>query len=80
MFAENPDFMVVWSEDTLRMFEKVCKTYGYQAVGLEHHCALFSYENLENGTLSLYGDTISGLTIYRGWMMKPDMYRKFFRY
>lgn len=50
----------------------------YQAAGLKHPCALFSYENLENGTLSLYGEKISGLTIYRGWIMKPDMYRKFY--
>ena len=50
----------------------------FQAAGLEHACALFSYEDLEAGKLSLYGDDISGLTIYRGWMMKPDMYRLFY--
>lgn len=50
----------------------------YQAAGLEHNCALFSYENLEMGKLSLYGEDISGLTIYRGWMMKPEMYRTFY--
>lgn len=44
-----------------------------------HKCALFSYEDLENGTLSLYCDEISGLTIYRGWMMKPELYRTFYR-
>ena len=47
----------------------------YQAAGLNHPCALFSYEDLEKGSLSLYGNSISGLTIYRGWMMKPDMYK-----
>ena len=47
----------------------------YQAAGLEHACALFSYEDFLTGKLSLYGESISGLTIYRGWMMKPEMYR-----
>ena len=50
----------------------------YQAAGLRHSCALFSYENLQMGKLSLYGEEISGLTIYRGWMMKPEMYRDFY--
>lgn len=43
-----------------------------------NNVALFSYEDLEQGKLSLYGDEIKGLTIYRGWMMKPDMYRTFY--
>lgn len=51
----------------------------YQAAGLEHPCALFSYEDLETGKLSLYGENISGLTIYRGWMMKPELYRTFYK-
>ena len=50
----------------------------YQAAGLEHECALFSYEDLERGKLSLYGEDISGLTVYRGWMMKPELYRSFY--
>ena len=50
----------------------------YQAAGLEHACALFSYEDLQQGKLSLYEEKISGLTIYRGWMMHPDMYRSFY--
>ena len=50
----------------------------YQAAGLEHACALFSYEDLEAGKLSLYGEDISGLTVYRGWMMKPELYRFFY--
>ena len=50
----------------------------YQAAGTDHACALFSYEDMEEGKLSLYGDDISGLTIYRGWMMKPKMYRDFY--
>ena len=50
----------------------------YQEAGLEHPCALFSYEDLEDGKLSLYGEEISGLTVYRGWMMKPEMYRDFY--
>lgn len=50
----------------------------YLAAGLEYSCALVSYEDLEQGKLSLYGEELSGLTIYRGWMMKPEMYRKFY--
>ncbi|MCD8019515.1 MAG: ATP-grasp domain-containing protein [Clostridiales bacterium] len=50
----------------------------YQEAALKHTCALFSYENLLLGKLSLYGKQISGLTIYRGWMMKPEMYRLFY--
>ncbi len=50
----------------------------YQEAGLNHACVLFSYEDLENGKLSLYGEEITGLTIYRGWMMKPEMYRTFY--
>lgn len=50
----------------------------FQVARLEHSCALFSYEDLELGKLSLYGEEISGLTIYRGWMMKPELYRAFY--
>lgn len=50
----------------------------YQSAGLKYPCALFSYEDMERGKLLLYGEEISGLTIYRGWMMKPEMYRDFY--
>ena len=50
----------------------------YQATGLDHACTLFSFEDLENGKLSLYGEDIEGLTIYRGWMMPPHMYENFY--
>ena len=50
----------------------------YQAAGLNHICALFSFEDLENGQLSLYGEDIKDLTIYRGWMMSPHMYENFY--
>lgn len=50
----------------------------YQEAGLKYSCGLFSYEDLENGKLSLYGEGLTGLTIYRGWMMKPEMYRTFY--
>lgn len=50
----------------------------YQEARLNYPCGLLSYEDLENGKLSLYGDEIGGLTIYRGWMMKPEMYETFF--
>lgn len=50
----------------------------YQEAGINHSCALFSYEDLEDGKLSLYGEEITGLTIYRGWMMKPELYQVFY--
>lgn len=50
----------------------------YQEAGKNHSCALFSYEDLEDGKLVLKGDSISGLTVYRGWMMKPELYRQFY--
>ena len=50
----------------------------YQAAGLKYARALFSYEDLQDGKLSLYGEKIAGLTIYRGWMMKPELYRVFY--
>ena len=36
-------------------------------------------EGMESGKLSLFGEEISGLTIYRGWMMKPEMYSDFYK-
>jgi hypothetical protein len=50
----------------------------YNVAKLKYSCGLFSYEDLQMGKLSMYGDEISGLTIYRGWMMKPEMYRTFY--
>lgn len=50
----------------------------YEQATSKSPCALFSYEDLEEGKLSLYGDEITGLTVYRGWMMKPDLYRRFY--
>ena len=50
----------------------------YQAAGLNHSCALFSYEDLEVGKLSLYGEDIKGLSIYRGWMIPTHMYELFY--
>jgi len=50
----------------------------YQAAGLNHSCALFSYEDLVNGKLSIYGEDIEGLTIYRGWMMSLQIYELFY--
>ena len=50
----------------------------YLAASQEHACALFSYEDLEMGKLSLYGSEITGMTIYRGWMMRPELYRTFY--
>ena len=51
----------------------------YKTAGQHHKCALFSFEDLNAGKLSLSGEKISGLTICRSWMMKPALYRKFYR-
>ncbi len=51
----------------------------YQAAGLDHSCALFSFEDLKEGKLFLSGEDISGLTVYRGWMLKPALYRELYR-
>lgn len=69
LFCNHPLFQRKVDEDYIEE---------YQASGLRYPCALFSYEDLEQGKLSLYGEDISGLTIYRGWMMKPEMYRGFY--
>ena len=50
----------------------------YQIANQKYNCALFSYEDLEQRRLSMYGQEIKGLTIYRGWMMKSEMYRTFY--
>lgn len=50
----------------------------YQSARIDYTCALFSYEEFLQGTLKLYGEDISGLTIYRGWMLKPEMYKKLY--
>ncbi len=47
----------------------------YQSAGAEHECALLNYDDLEAGRLCLHGEDISGLTIYRGWMMPPALYK-----
>lgn len=50
----------------------------YDTAKMNSDCALFSYEELEKGKLKLFGDKITGLTIYRGWMLKPELYRKLY--
>ena len=50
----------------------------FEEAGKHFACALFSYESLEDGELVLHGEKITGLAIYRGWMMKPEMYRLFY--
>ena len=74
---ENVNF-IFWSHPLDK--KKVDEDYfeEYQAAGLNHACALFSYEDLERGKLSLSGEDIKGTTIYRGWMMSPHMYENFY--
>lgn len=51
----------------------------FQEAGLEHPCALFSFEDLQMGKLSMFGEKISGITVYRGWMLKPETYRLLYK-
>ena len=69
IFCNHPLYNRKVDEDYEEEYEQASQRTG---------CALFSYEDLEEGKLSLYGEEITGLTIYRGWMMKPEMYRKFY--
>jgi len=50
----------------------------YQEASVHHNCSLLSFEDLEAGKLTLAGSKIEGLTIYRGWMMKPEMYKRLY--
>lgn len=50
----------------------------YKSAKTDHTCALFSYEEFLQGNLKLYGEGVSGLTIYRGWMLKPELYKKLY--
>lgn len=70
LFCNHPLYPRRADEDYEEEFQAARKR-GYS-------CALFSYEDLAAGELTLYGEEISGLTIYRGWMMKPAMYRDFY--
>ncbi|XGU46429.1 ATP-grasp domain-containing protein [Fusobacterium necrophorum subsp. funduliforme] len=52
------------------------------ALRLGFNVALFSYEELELGNLKLFQPPekeIKGFTIYRGWMMKPELYKNFYQ-
>ena len=52
------------------------------SLSLGFHVALFSYEELEFGNLKLFQfprKEIKGFTIYRGWMMKPELYQRFYQ-
>ena len=50
----------------------------FEAASQNHECALFSYEAMQDGKLSLFGSKIAGLTVYRGWMMWPELYEVFY--
>lgn len=70
LFSSHPLYRRKPDEDYAEEFMEALK---------QHSCALFSYEDLEvNGTLTLCGEEISGPTIYRGWMMTPELYKLFY--
>lgn len=80
ILVRNPnDIHFLFCSDPLHP-GKVDKSYEEEFEEAEKHftCALFSYESLEMGKLILRGEEITGLTIYRGWMMKPELYRLFY--
>lgn len=41
-------------------------------------CALFSLENFEEGKKYLFGDSVEGVVIYRGWMLSVEQYADIF--
>lgn len=69
---------VIFCADPLNM-KIVDEAYGseYRKAKKLFPCALFSYEDMEIGRLSVCGD-IEGETLYRGWMMRPEFYRCFY--
>lgn len=70
LFSSHPLYRRKPDEDYEEEFMEASK---------QHSCALFSYEDLErNGTLTLCGEEISGPTIYRGWVMSPELYKLFY--
>ena len=73
------DIHFIFCSDPLHQ-RKVDESYKEEFEEAEKHfaCVLISYESLESGELILFGEEISGLAIYRGWMMKPDLYRLFY--
>lgn len=50
----------------------------YEAAKALFPCALVSYEDLLEGKLVLKGPKLKGLIIYRGWMMPPENYARFY--
>lgn len=50
----------------------------YLAVKDDFPCALIDYDALQAGKLKLSGK-ISGVMIYRGWMLRPEVYRRFYQ-
>lgn len=70
IFCDNPLHHTRPDEDYREEFEVARK---------RHRCALFSLEELKAGRLALRGEAIQGLTIYRGWMMKPEEYAFFYK-
>ena len=70
LFCNHPLYQRKVDDDYEEEFKQLSKKYT---------CGLFSYEDLEKGKLSLYGDEITDLVIYRGWMMRPEMYRRLYK-
>lgn len=69
LFCNHPLYSKQVDEDYKEEFDLCSQNFS---------CGLFSYEDMERNQLSLYGKQIEGLTIYRGWMMKPEMYSAFY--
>lgn len=69
LFCNHPLYTKKVDEDYQEEFEVCSQNFS---------CGLFSYEDMERNQLSLYGKPIEGLTLYRGWMMKPEMYSAFY--
>lgn len=52
----------------------------YQNANSYQECCLFSYEDLITlSQLTLYGEKIPDVLIYRGWMLKPEQYNLLYK-
>ncbi len=80
LLRKQPNINFLYSNHPLYQ-DKVDENYEkeYNTAKKEHSCALFSYDDVKEGELTLYGDEIYGLTIYRGPMMASDKYRVFYQ-
>ncbi|MGT2950113.1 ATP-grasp domain-containing protein [Streptococcus cuniculi] len=79
LLKKKPTIHFLFSSDPLN-FRKVDSDYleEYTYASKNYDCALFSLERFEEGKSFIFGDSIQGITIYRGWMLSVDEYRRLY--